>query len=94
MNINEAVQRHLDITAEIKRLSETRDAIGEAIKTEMEVSETKFIVGTDDDHGLKMVETVRWTLNQKQVKEEMGDDWVIAHSRQSLVKSLRLARED
>ena len=91
--VAEAVQRHLDITAELKALKAEQKALAEAILTEMDETGAKFVPGTDDDHGLKKVETVRWTLNQKQVKEEMGEDWVVAHSRQGLVTSLRLARE-
>jgi len=93
MNLNQAVQQHLDLTARIKSLNEQRSALGNAILTGMDEQETSFVVGTEDDHGLKKVETVRWTLNQKAVKEEMGDEWVTAHSTQGLVTSLRLSRD-
>ncbi len=91
--INEAVQRHLDITAQIKELTAERSALGEAITAHADDTGEKFFPGTEDDHGLKLVETVRWTLDQKSVKEELGEDWVVAHSKQGLVRSLRLSRE-
>ena len=93
MKINEAVQRHLDITAAIKELSAERSALGEAITSHADETGETFVVGTEDDHGLKVVDTVRWTLDQKLVKEEMGEDWVISHSKQGLVRSLRLSRD-
>jgi hypothetical protein len=93
MNVNEAVQTHLDITAQIKELTAQRSALGEAITLHADETGETFIVGTDDDHGLKVVDTVRWTLDQTAVKAELGDDWVIAHSKQGLVRSLRLSRD-
>ena len=93
LTVNEAVQSHLDITAQIKELSEQRSTLTEAIISEFEATGVKFIAGTVDDHGLKLVEAVRWALNQKAVKEELGENWVTSHSTQTLVKSLRLSRE-
>jgi len=93
LNINEAVQKHLDITAQVKALNEEKKALTSAIISGLDEAGEKFAVGTEDDHGLKLVETVRWTLNQTAVKEELGEDWVTAHSNQTLVSSLRLSRE-
>jgi len=93
MNINQAVQAHLDLTAKIKALQVEQKALGEAIKNEMAETGTKFFTGLGTDTGLQLVESVRWSLNQTLVKEEMGEDWFVAHSGQSLVQSLRLSRE-
>lgn len=93
MNINQAVQAHLNLTAQIKALSAERSALGEAITLHADETGEKFMAGTEDDHGLKVVDTVRWTLDQKRVKEEMGEDWVTSHSKQGLVRSLRLSRD-
>jgi hypothetical protein len=94
MNVNEAVQRQLDITAQINELNQEKKFLTNAIITELENSGDKFAVGTVDDKGLKLVETVRWTMNTKAAKEELGDDWVNANSKQTLVQSLRLSREE
>jgi hypothetical protein len=93
LNAHQAVQAHLDNASEIKRLQAENKALANAIQTEMDIRDVTFIVGTDDDHGLKRVETVRWTLDTKAAKEELGEDWVIANSKQALVTSLRLARD-
>ena len=92
MNVNEAVQEHLDLTYQIKILEKERDVLREAIFTHMAEAGVDFVIGTEDDHGLKKVESVRWTLDTAKVKEEMGDGWVTARSKTSLVKSLRLSR--
>ena len=93
LNAHQAVQAHLDNAAEIKRLQAENKALANAIQTEMDIRKVTFIVGTDDDHGLKRVVTVRWTMDTKAAKEELGEDWVIANSKQALVTSLRLARD-
>lgn len=93
LNVNQAVQRHLDIAAQIKALKDEQSALGNAIQSEMDQRGVTFVVGTDDDHGLKKVEVVRWTLDTKAAKVELGEAWVNSHSKQSLVKSLRLSRE-
>ena len=93
MNINEAVQGHMNLTAQIKELTAQRSALGEAITLHADETGETFIVGTDDDHGLKIVDTVRWTLDQQAVKAELGDAWVVAHSKHGLVRSLRLSRD-
>ena len=92
MNVNEAVQEHLDLTARIKLLEKERDVLKEAIFTHMAEAGVDFVVGTEDDHSLKRIESVRWTLDTAKVKEEMGDAWVTARSKTSLVQSLRLSR--
>jgi hypothetical protein len=94
MNINQAVQRHLDIDAKIKSLTAEKKALKEAIVSGMEGQGVKFVTGTDDDHGLKLVEAVRWTMDTKAAKEELGEDWVLANSKQALVVSLKLSREN
>ena len=92
MNINQAVQRHLDIDAKIRALTTEKKALKEAIVSEMEDQKTNFFVGTDDDHGLKLVEAM--TLDTKAAKEELGEEWVGAHSKAALVVSLKLSRGD
>tara|TARA_R100000544_G_C2171209_1_gene32317 strand:+ start:127 stop:414 length:288 start_codon:yes stop_codon:yes gene_type:complete len=94
MNINQAVQRHLDIDAKIRALTTEKKALKEAIVSEMEDQKTNFFVGTDDDHGLKLVEAIRMTLDTKAAKEELGEEWVDAHSKAALVVSLKLSRGD
>jgi|TARA_R100000935_G_scaffold55055_1_gene84638 hypothetical protein len=94
MNINQAVQRHLDIDAKIRALTTEKKALKEAIVSEMEDQKTNFFVGTDDDHGLKLVEAIRMTLDTKAAKEELGEEWVGAHSKAALVVSLKLSRGD
>ena len=94
MNVHEAVQRQLDITAQVNELNKEKKFLTNAIITELENSGDKFAVGTVDDKGLKLVETVRWTLNMNAAKEELGEDFVNANSKQALVVSLRLSREE
>ena len=92
LNVNQAVQRHLDIDAKIKVLTAEKKALKEAIVTEMEETKTDFVVGTDDDHGLKLVEAIRMTMDTKAAKAELGEDWVDANSKAALVVSLKLSR--
>lgn len=91
--ISFAVQEHLDLTAKIKELTAERSALGEAITSRMAETGETFIAGTDDDHGLKLVESVTWRLDKKKVTESMGEEWVTEHSTHGLVRSLRLSRE-
>ena len=92
MNINQAVQRHLDLDAKIKLLTDEKKALKEAIVSEMETSKIDFVVGTDDDHGLKLVEAIRMTMDTKAAKAELGEEWVHANSKAALVVSLKLSR--
>lgn len=94
MNVHTAVQTHLDNAAQIKSLQAANKALAQAILTHMDEENVQFVEGTSDDHGLKRVETVRWTMNTAKAKAELGEDWVIANSKQALVVSLRLSRED
>ena len=90
----EAVQEHLEIEAQVKALTARKKILKEAVMTAMDEDGVKFIAGTNDDHGLKLVETVRWTMDTTAAKEELGDAWVTAHSKHALVTSLRLSREE
>lgn len=93
MNAFQAVQAHLDNAAEIKRLQAENKALGVSIQTAMKETGVTFIPGTEDDHGLTLVESVRWVFPTQLAKDQLGEEWVTANSKQSLVRSLRLGRE-
>ena len=78
------------------------DAIGaldveaKAIKTRLDAAKAEFKSrkldsAAGDRFTITRSDAVRWTLNAKGLKDEMGENWCNARSRTASVTSLRVA---
>lgn len=93
MPMPKTIQKHLDLTAQIKELQAEQKLLTVKIKAQMEKEETNFLKGMTNV-GLKLVEAVAWKIKSAEVKEEMGEDWWTKRCSPSTSRSLRLSRED
>ena len=93
MPMPKTIQKHLDLTAQIKELQAEQKLLTVKIKDQMEKEKTNFLKGMSNI-GLKLVEAISWSIKTADIKEEMGEAWVLKRSRQSTSRSLRLSRED
>jgi len=79
-----------DIGAQIKRAA---DAIAKADKA----CKARILDEAADGElrgasfTARVVESVRWTLDTKAIKDEMGEDWTTARSKCATVRSVRYA---
>ena len=77
-----------DVGVNIKRCI---DALNKADKTVKERIKNEATEGALIGMNVKatIVESVRWNLNRQMVEDDMGEDWTVAHSKQSHVVSVR-----
>ncbi len=88
VKVTSKVNAYLAVDAEIKRLEKERTELRDALlNTDAEYFEGK-------DGALKVIETVRWNLKTKEVKEEMGEDWWVKRCASALVVSLRVTKKE
>ncbi len=73
-----------DLDAQIKALQ----AEAKEVKTELHDRKVETVTG--ERFQVTRTETVRWSLDTKAVKEEYGEDWYVAHSKQAVVEGLRI----
>jgi hypothetical protein len=87
MNAAELVDTLARVNGAIKRLEE----ICEAGKKQLGGYWTEENTIDGVLFRARLVSSVRWTLDQKGLKEEYGEQWFTAHSRQQLVSSVRFS---
>jgi hypothetical protein len=73
-----------DLDAKIKALQ----AEAKLVKTELHDRKVETVAG--ERFQITRTETVRWTLDQKALKEEFGEEWYNERSKQAVVESLRI----
>jgi hypothetical protein len=73
-----------DLDAKIKALQ----AEAKLVKTELHDRKVETVAG--ERFQITRTETVRWTLDQKALKEEYGEEWYNERSKQAVVESLRI----
>mgnify|MGYP003109254965 CR=1 FL=1 len=91
MRIKNKVDQFLTISAEIKQLQKKQQELRGLILETMDDNDVRFIAGSNDALGVVKSETVRWTLDTKAVREEMGDVWADQRSNMTPVVSLRVS---
>lgn len=80
--------RLADIGARIKRATDALDKLDKACKARIlaEASDGEL---RGQGFVARIVESVRWTLDAKVVREEMGEDWATARSKCATIRSVR-----
>lgn len=76
-----------DTGAEVKRCVDALAQVDSAIKTAIKAHGAPELRGAL--FVARIVESVSWRLNTKSVREEMGEDWWIKRSKQSVSRSVR-----
>lgn len=76
-----------DIGAKVKSACDKLALVDKSIKTRIIDRGEECIIG--EIFKATLIESVRWTLDTKAVKAEMGEDWTIARSKQSTSRSVR-----
>jgi hypothetical protein len=90
MRIKNKVDQFLSVSAEIKQLQKKQKELRGLILETMDDNDVQFISGSNGE-GVVKAETVRWTLDTKAVREEMGDVWADQRSNMTPVVSLRVS---
>ena len=90
MRIKNKVDQFLSVSAEIKQLQKKQKELRELLLETMDDNDVQFISGSNGE-GVVKSETVRWTLDTKAVREEMGDVWADQRSNMTPVVSLRVS---
>ena len=90
MRIKNKVDQFLTISAEIKQLQKKQQELRGLILETMDDNDVTFLAGKNGE-GVVKAESVRWTLDTKAVREEMGDVWADQRSNMTPVVSLRVS---
>ena len=88
--IKNRVDNFLNVSAEIKRLQKKQKELREFLLETMDNNDVEFLAGKNGE-GVVKAESVRWTLDTKAVREEMGDVWADQRSNMTPVVSLRVS---
>jgi len=77
-----------DVGAACKRAADALEKAHKAIKARIlcEANDNEL---RGNSFTARIVESIRWTLDTKAIKEEMGEDWTTAHSKCANVRSVR-----
>lgn len=78
----------VDMGATLKKAIDALGKLDKSIKKRI-LSEATDGVAHGTTFTAKITEQVRWTLNAPAIKEEMGEEWVTAHSKPAHVRSVR-----
>lgn len=76
-----------DIGAKVKSACDKLSKTDKAIKARIIDRGEQVLMG--EIFKATLIESVRWTLDTKAVKLEMGEEWAIARSKQSTSRSVR-----
>ena len=88
--IKNRVDNFLNVSAEIKRLQKKQKELREFLLETMDNNDVEFLAGKNGE-GVVKAESVRWTLDTKAVREELGDVWADQRSNMTPVVSLRVS---
>lgn len=88
--IRNRVDNFLNVSAEIKRLQKKQKELREFLLETMDDNDVEFLAGKNGE-GVVKAESIRWTLDTKAVREEMGDVWFDQRSNMTPVVSLRVS---
>ena len=88
--IRNRVDNFLNVSAEIKRLQKKQKELREFLLETMDDNDVEFLAGKNGE-GVVKAESIRWTLDTKAVREEMGDVWADQRSNMTPVVSLRVS---
>jgi hypothetical protein len=79
----------------VDQLGEIKAQISELTAIERDLKHALIAAGEPEIEGslfrATVNEAVRWTINTKGLREEFGEDWVTARSKQSVVTTVRVA---
>tara|TARA_Y100000593_G_scaffold19768_1_gene39700 strand:+ start:267 stop:572 length:306 start_codon:yes stop_codon:yes gene_type:complete len=90
MRIKNKVDQFLNVSAEIKQLQKKQKELREFLLEAMDDHDVTFLAGKNGE-GVVKAESIRWTLDTKAVREEMGDVWADQRSNMTPVVSLRVS---
>lgn len=88
--IRNRVDNFLNVSAEIKKLQTKQKELREFLLETMDENDVTFLAGKNGE-GVVKAESIRWTLDTKAVREEMGDVWFDTRSNMKPVVSLRVS---
>ena len=88
--IRNRVDNFLNVSAEIKRLQKKQKELREFLLETMDDNDVEFLAGKNGE-GVVRSESVRWSLDTKAVREELGDVWADQRANMTPVVSLRVS---
>tara|TARA_R110000787_G_C13362136_1_gene440120 strand:+ start:838 stop:1134 length:297 start_codon:yes stop_codon:yes gene_type:complete len=88
--IRNKVDTFLNVSAEIKLLQKKQKELREFLVEVMDDHSVAFLAGKNGE-GVVKVDSVRWALDTKAVREEMGDVWFDQRSNVAAVVSIRVS---
>ena len=90
LKIRNRVDTFLSISAEIKQLQKKQKELREFLLKAMDDNDVTFLAGKNGE-GVVKAESIRFTLDTKAVRDEMGDVWFDTRSNMKPVVSLRVS---